>query len=180
MATTYFRFPPSKTIYRVVNVREFMGVDGMMCDAINERGIPSIEVALRNQMHKAEDATAEEWAAAEALALKVKAKAEADRIFREEAERYGVRVKISATSRGGVDGDAIIVRVTKARYVDSTGAQWKRMRDGSWRDGERVGQTSYWTRAINKGSIAVIEEACGGADVYDFIKAGKQKVIEVV
>lgn len=180
MATTYFRFPTSKTIYRVVNHREFMGLDGMLCDAITEHGRPSIEVVLRNQMSKAEDATAEEWAAAETLARKVQAKAaEADRIAREEAERYGLKVVASDGRRGDIN--VVIVRVTKTRYVDADGRQWKRLRNkGVGVDGKQVGDFSRWdTRPwLRAATIDVIEAACDGADAFDFIKAGKQREID--
>lgn len=173
MATTYFRFPGAKTIYRVVNHREFMGVDGMLCDAISEYGRPSIEVVLRHQMPRAESATTAEWAAAEALARKAQAKAEADRIAREEAERYGLKVVARDVRRG--DLNVVIVRVTKTRYVDANGRQWKRLRNkGIGVDGQQVGDFSRRPR-LRAEAIDAIESACDGADVYDFIKAGKAK-----
>lgn len=178
MATTYFRFPPSKTIYRVVNAREFMGFSGTICDVIAESGRPAIEILRANQMTDAVVATADEWSAAEALALKVQAKAEADRIFREDAERYGVKVVAAGDHRGAIN--LVIVRVTKARYVDANGNQWKRLRNkGRGVDGQRVGDFGRWYHRpfLSDSAIDAIESACGGADVYDFIKAGKRKAI---
>lgn len=165
-------FRTNLCINRVIDWREFMGRRFLVCQTITNGGYTYI-AAVAEDNPDITPATPEEWAEALAKATKAKAKADKQEEFRAKAERYGL--KVQSANRYGRN-DVTIVRVTRTRYIDATGGQWIRLRrEGYGRDGLCVGDKSYFASHLTIDSLKAIESACGGADTYDFIKAGEAK-----
>ena len=149
---------------RVINHVEFCGRTYAIVLSVDEYGrsdVYSLESAL---LANCQTTTAEEWSAAEARAVK--------RQRERDAEVFGLAVTAMGGYRGGESYSPRIVRVTKARYIDSTGRQWHRA-GKAWNVGYQLGRGGNAYR-LTKESIAAIEAACGGAAVYDFIAEGRK------
>ena len=167
---TYYK--RNGAIVRVILRTEFCGRTYAVLQGVDESGTPYVHTLDASVLDGCPAATAEEWAAAEARGLKHTREERA----RAQRERDALAFGFVATATGGDRGNRSysprIVRVTKARYVDSTGGQWHRA-GKVWNVGYQLGRGGNAYR-LTQESIAAIEAACGGAAAYDFIAEGRK------
>ena len=159
-------------IVRVILRTEFCGRTYAVMQGVDDLGTPYVHAFDASVLDGCPAATAEEWAAAEARGLKHIRDEEARAQRQRDAEVFGIVATATGGDRGIRSYNPRIVRVTKARYVDSTGGQWHRA-GKVWNVGYQVVDASDRYR-LTKESIAAIEAACGGAAAYDFIAEGRK------
>ena len=167
---TYYK--RNGAIVRVINHVEFCGSTYAIVQGVDEYDRPNVHAFDESILADCQTATAEEWAEAEARGLK----RIRDERARAQRERDALVFGFVATATGGYrysrSYNPRIVRVTKARYFDSTGQPWHRT-GADYLVGYQVGNREGSYR-LTKESIAAIESACGGAAAYDFIAEGRK------
>ena len=159
-------------VVRVINHAEFCGRTYAVLQGVDESGTPYVHTLDASVLDGCPAATAEEWAAAEARGLKHIRDEEVRAQRQRDAEAFGFVATATGGYRYSRSYNPRIVRVTKARYFDSTGQPWHRT-GADYLVGYQVVDASDRYR-LTKESIAAIEAACGGAVAYDFIAEGRK------
>lgn len=144
--------------YRLFGAHKIADVDLLLYERV---GPWYVEVTSRTSPVDGEEIAAGEWDAALAKFVKRAREKEAEAERNREAAKYGIQC-----------GKAIIVRCTRARWVDSLGRQWNRT--NNWKNGIRVGSgAGCYPDGLSSEALAQLHAAAAGRDRVDFVAERK-------
>lgn len=163
-------------VYQVAYVHEWKGRKAFVCNVAKDSDFAPLSIDVIYSDVTLEVATADEWDAALAKAMKCQAKIDKAQREREEAEEFGVRVIRRTRRHGHMVGaeDDFIVRATKTQWI---GVHGRYKRNGKWERGEPVSKPSYRfapVTYITEESLDTLDHLAAGRERVNFVKERKQ------